>query len=650
MADNAQIKVEAILDDKVSGGMKDMSRNVSQSSSSMSNSAKGLTVDVMSLAKGFAALKVVQVAVGYLKEASAEGIAAAQIFAKLDATVKVTGMSVGLTTRELDRMAGAYQKVTTFGDETIKSAQTQLMLFSNIGKDIFPQLMSATVDVGAAFGSMDSAAQALGRAMESPIEGTRALRQMGIFLTDSQEALIQKFMEQGDILSAQRVILDEVTKRFDGMSEAIARTPVGQLQQAKERLSDIKEEAGVNMIPAITLWYDSLNSILDIMNKIFFVHRKTRAEAQEQIELSQLDTWYYEAEQVKKQIEELTYAEKVWKQEHGKMSVIGGAFDPDTLRAKRAELENLNQSILDMEKKYGINRAGRTIPPSQLSPPKAKAEAKERKLYSLPEEEDIAQALERLHSAEKEAYDFSVSMSLEVRSYQQTARQNELDELQVWYDDKKALAEKHNVDVGVIDEIYASKHAEITKKYALQEAQYKAQMAGVIASASANMFGTLSQLAATNAKESKEAAVAAKALAIGQTIINTAVAVGKANSYGYPWNIALMAIAAATGAAQIGIIASQQFAQGGIVSGPRTMKDTVPARLTGGEMILTEAQQARLFGMANGIGNGGMSADFSITIQGNADAQTVERIAETREEQLARFRAMYNELVYRRQL
>lgn len=70
----------------------------------------------------------------------------------------------------------------------------------------------------------------------------------------------------------------------------------------------------------------------------------------------------------------------------------------------------------------------------------------------------------------------------------------------------------------------------------------------------------------------------------------------------YPANIAALASVIAAVTAVIGSIAgvaSQKFADGGIVRGATTIGDFVPANLNAGEMVLNGTQQARLFKMLN---------------------------------------------------
>lgn len=84
-----------------------------------------------------------------------------------------------------------------------------------------------------------------------------------------------------------------------------------------------------------------------------------------------------------------------------------------------------------------------------------------------------------------------------------------------------------------------------------------------IGSSIASTAGQLSSLTGTFGKENKAMGIASKAFGLAQVAINTAVAITKAMTLPPPANVAAMALAAATGAAQAAVIAAQKFATGG---------------------------------------------------------------------------------------
>lgn len=90
--------------------------------------------------------------------------------------------------------------------------------------------------------------------------------------------------------------------------------------------------------------------------------------------------------------------------------------------------------------------------------------------------------------------------------------------------------------------------------------------------------------------------------AIGK-LIGMATAKGVSNAFKLPWpqNLAAVATVVAAGASaagQIAGLASRKYATGGIVSGPGTgISDSIPIRVSNGEMILNHRQQSNLFNL-----------------------------------------------------
>lgn len=101
--------------------------------------------------------------------------------------------------------------------------------------------------------------------------------------------------------------------------------------------------------------------------------------------------------------------------------------------------------------------------------------------------------------------------------------------------------------------------------------------------------------------------------AIGK-LIGMATAQGVSNAFKLPWpqNLAAVATVIAAGASAAGQIAglsSRKYATGGIVSGPGTsISDSIPIRVSNGEMILNHRQQGNLFNL---LDKGGSKSKLS---------------------------------------
>ena len=120
----------------------------------------------------------------------------------------------------------------------------------------------------------------------------------------------------------------------------------------------------------------------------------------------------------------------------------------------------------------------------------------------------------------------------------------------------------------------------------------------------------LSDIEKESAKQRYKIAMWEWGVQLVQAIANTAQGITKALAIVGPAGVALGALVGAAGAAQIALITANKpvapsFATGGIVGGTSYTGDRVQANVNSGEMILTYAQQKRLFDIANGGRTGG---------------------------------------------
>ena len=171
--------------------------------------------------------------------------------ANLEATLKSTKGVAGMTAEALLAQAAALQEVTKFSDEAIVTGQSMLLTFTNIGKDVFPQATEAMLNMAEKFGGMDSASIQLGKALNDPIAGVTALRRVGVQLTDTQENKIKAFMAVNDIVSAQKIILGELTTEFGGLAVAAGTTTEGAMIRLGNAFDDIKETVGNALLPVL---------------------------------------------------------------------------------------------------------------------------------------------------------------------------------------------------------------------------------------------------------------------------------------------------------------------------------------------------------------------------------------------------------------
>ena len=228
--------------DKNAKGMN----NVQKSSESMATSVFKATAAYDLLKKGLSS------AYGFLKSSVEEAVKAEEVQAQLNATLKSTGGEAGVTSQAAIELAQSMQKLTTYDDESVLSAENLLLTFTKIGSDIFPQVTEAVLDMSTAMGQdLKSSALQIGKALQDPIKGVTALTRVGVDFSGGQDEVIKKLVETGRTAEAQQLIMAELNKEFGGSAQAQAKTYAGQIQQLKNEFGDVKEEIGKDLLPDI---------------------------------------------------------------------------------------------------------------------------------------------------------------------------------------------------------------------------------------------------------------------------------------------------------------------------------------------------------------------------------------------------------------
>lgn len=168
-----------------------------------------------------------------------------RVTAQLEQTLRSTQGAAGLTRDELLEMASAMQQVTTYGDEAVIPAQSLLLTFTKIGREVFPRALETVLDMSTAMGQdLKSSAIQLGKALNDPIQGVAALSRVGVQFTEQQKEQIKTLVESGRIVDAQKMILAELETQMGGSARAARETLGGSIQALKNAFGDLLEAKG----------------------------------------------------------------------------------------------------------------------------------------------------------------------------------------------------------------------------------------------------------------------------------------------------------------------------------------------------------------------------------------------------------------------
>lgn len=165
--------------------------------------------------------------------------------AKLEAALKATKNAVGITSSEMKEFAKEMSRLTGIADEAVIGAEALMTTFTQVGKDVFPEAIKSAADMSVMFGQdLQQSVIQLGTALNDPIAGVGRLKRIGISFTKTQRDMIKNFTDQGDIMSAQTVILDELNAEFGGVAELMGGKALAASEHLKNSIGDFKELGG----------------------------------------------------------------------------------------------------------------------------------------------------------------------------------------------------------------------------------------------------------------------------------------------------------------------------------------------------------------------------------------------------------------------
>jgi hypothetical protein len=174
----------------------------------------------------------------------------------------VFGDKAGEVTEHLSKLAETQSLATGVDANAIKMTEAKLLTFKNLATTAdeaggsFDRASRAAQDMAAAgFGSAESNAVKLGRALDNPLKGMNALSRVGVTFTDQEKAQIKTLMQHNDVLGAQQIILGKVETKFKGTAEATA-TASGKMGAG---FSILQEKLGKALLPT----FDAIVSFIN---------------------------------------------------------------------------------------------------------------------------------------------------------------------------------------------------------------------------------------------------------------------------------------------------------------------------------------------------------------------------------------------------
>jgi hypothetical protein len=194
-----------------------------------------------------------------------EAVEAERATAQLNAVIKSTGWTVGLTAEEIMKMNTELWKMNWLDNDVVASTSNMLLTFTNIKWDTFKEVTQSVIDLATAMNgwllpsSQELAKSSIqvGKALNDPIKWITALKKVWVTFTEEQKKQIENFVKTWDVAKAQAVILAELNKEFGGSASAQINTYGWAMNALKLSMAELKE----------TLW----NALIPVLQKILWV-------------------------------------------------------------------------------------------------------------------------------------------------------------------------------------------------------------------------------------------------------------------------------------------------------------------------------------------------------------------------------------------
>lgn len=179
---------------------------------------------------------------------------AARLYASTEQTILTMGNAAGRSADQVVDLASSLSDAagaSLFGDDQVQQAENLLLTFGEIKGETFDLATALTVDLAQALGGAPAdQAMALGKALDNPKEGYRALARAGLTFSEEQITMMTTMQDAGDMAGAQAIMIEALNKQVGGQAQAAADASGG-WSEFQGRLGEAAETVGGALLPII---------------------------------------------------------------------------------------------------------------------------------------------------------------------------------------------------------------------------------------------------------------------------------------------------------------------------------------------------------------------------------------------------------------
>lgn len=190
--------------------------------------------------------------------------------AKIAESMGIFGSETAAVTERLKAFATQTMEATAIDDEQIKATQAKLLTFKNLAATAdtvggaMDRATLAAIDLAAAgFGSAETNATQLGKALQDPVKGIAALARAGVTFTAQEKEKIKALVESGKILEAQNLVLTAIETQVGGTAEATATGS----QKMKTSFAELSEQIGTALLPIFEALVPVVTGLVNFMKE-----------------------------------------------------------------------------------------------------------------------------------------------------------------------------------------------------------------------------------------------------------------------------------------------------------------------------------------------------------------------------------------------
>lgn len=163
----------------------------------------------------------------------------------IEQLIQQTGGAAGVTADQISEMADRIGRDTLASAGEVRDAAAVMLTFKSVAGETFTRSIELAQDMAAVMKQdLNSSVKQLGKVLEDPIRNLSALNRSGVSFTATQTEMIKNFVEGGDKIKAQTMILDVLAGQLGGYGKAEGGGVAGALDLVSENWSYLMRKIG----------------------------------------------------------------------------------------------------------------------------------------------------------------------------------------------------------------------------------------------------------------------------------------------------------------------------------------------------------------------------------------------------------------------